>query len=381
MQVELHQSIDEIEPALWDDLAPSDNPFLSHQFFSILERSGSASRQTGWTPLHAVLKDGNDTLAIVPMYLKGHSYGEYVFDWGWADAFQRAGGDYYPKIQVAVPFTPVPGARIFLRQGGGERLVEVGYALQEIVCRLELSSMHVTFCMEDEWRALGRSGFLLRRGIQYHWENRGYSCFDDFLGDLRSSKRKMIRKERKRVNQDGIEVRMLQDPLEVAAALDAFYPFYLSTIDKRWGSAYLKRSFFRMLANEMSDKVVFAAAYRSGRLVAGALNLVGADTLYGRNWGCLEDYDFLHFEACYYQAIDHAIAKGLKRVEAGAQGPHKLQRGYAPALTYSAHYIPNESFRQAIARFLDHENREIGERMQELNQMTPFHRTGTDENS
>ncbi|MEO1019986.1 MAG: GNAT family N-acetyltransferase [Pseudomonadota bacterium] len=381
MEVELHQAIDEIDSALWDELAPAENPFLSHRFLAILERSGSAARETGWHPLHAVIKDRGEMLAVVPMYLKSHSYGEYVFDWGWADAFQRAGGDYYPKLQSAVPFTPVPGPRVLMRQGDKQRLPEVGVALKQVADRLAFSSFHLTFCTYEEWQALGDVGFLQRRGIQYHWENRDYSGFDDFLADLRSSKRKMIRKERRRVQQDEIEVRMLRDPDEVATALEAFYPFYLSTVDKRWGSAYLHQRFFSMLAREMSEKVAFAAAHRDGRLIAGALNLVGSDTLYGRNWGCLQDCEFLHFETCYYQAIEHAIAQKLQRVEAGAQGPHKLQRGYAPVLTYSVHYVRHESFRDAISRFLVAENREIDGRMEEMLGSTPFHRQNPDHSS
>jgi len=355
LEVKLVQGIAELDAASWDACVGPDQPFLGHAFLASLEESGSASSTTGWLPLHAVVEQDGQLLGCAPMYLKSHSYGEYVFDWGWADAFQRAGGRYYPKLQVAVPFSPVTGPRLLARADDGgdvdqrRRLLAAG--LVEVAKKLRVSSLHVTFCTKAEWRLMGEMGMLQRQGQQFHWHNRGYQSFDDFLGSLKSSKRKTIRKERARVAQQGLTLEALTGAALTPAIWDVFYPFYRATVDKRWGSAYLRKRFFQQLGESMADRVVLVMARHGGRYVGGALNLLGADTLYGRIWGCRQEFEFLHFEACYYQAIEFAIAHGLARVEAGAQGPHKLQRGYEPVPTYSAHWIRDAGFRDAVERF------------------------------
>ena len=378
MRATLVQGIERIPAAAWDACAGADNPFLGHRFLHALEASGSVSARTGWQPVHVVVEDGDEgggeVLGVAPMYLKSHSYGEYVFDWGWAEAYERAGGRYYPKLQVAVPFTPVPGPRLLVRPGPRAAEVEralIG-ALVGAADQLDVSSLHVTFCTEGEWRRGGEAGLLQRSGVQYHWSNRGYAGFDDFLAALRSDKRKTIRKERARVREQGVAIETLTGDAIGDEHWRAFYPFYRATVDKRWGGAYLTRDFFRRLGATMADRVVLVMARHGGRYVAGALNLLGHDTLYGRIWGCLEDFRFLHFEACYYAAIDFAIQRGLARVEAGAQGPHKLQRGYAPVPTYSLHLIRDPRFERAVVRFLDAERREMAERIEGLWELLPY---------
>lgn len=363
--------IREIPPAEWDRLAPPANPFLAHAFLEALEASGSATAKTGWQPCHLALREGSRLVGAVPLYAKSHSYGEYVFDHGWAEAYRRAGGRYYPKLQAAVPFTPVPGPRLLAADAAGRALLAEG--LKAAADQLGLSSLHVTFCTAEEAAVLGAAGFLVRRGIQYHWENRGYASFDDWLQSLKSAKRKMVRKEREQVRAAGIEVEALHGEALEASLLDRFFPLYLATVDKRWGSAYLSRNFFRRLGrSELKDRVLLVTARHRGQLVGAALNLIGGDTLYGRQWGCLEEFRFLHFEACYYQAIAFAIRHGLRRVEAGAQGVHKLHRGYAPVWTYSAHHIPHAGFRDAIERFLAAEACELEAEMAELRAMLPY---------
>lgn len=362
--------IREIPPAEWDSLAPPGNPFLAHAFLEALEASGSATAKTGWQPCHLVLREGNRLVGAVPLYAKSHSYGEYVFDHGWAEAYRRAGGRYYPKLQAAVPFTPVPGPRLLAADAAGRVLLAEG--LKAATDQLGVSSLHVTFCTSEEAAVLGAAGFLVRRGIQYHWENRGYASFEDWLDSLRSAKRKMIRKEREQVRAAGIAVEALHGPDLDGALLESFFPLYLATVDKRWGNAYLSRDFFRRLARSLQDRLVLVTARHQGRLVGAALNLVGGDTLYGRQWGCREEFRFLHFEACYYQAVEFAIRHGLRRVEAGAQGIHKLHRGYRPVWTYSAHHIPHEGFRDAVQRFLAGEARELEAQMEELRAMLPY---------
>ena len=310
-------------------------------------------------PLHLVVERGGELLGCAPMYLKSHSYGEYVFDWGWADAYERAGGRYYPKLQVAVPFTPVPGPRLLLRPGAAAEPDAIIRAMVSAAEELGVSSLHVTFCREDEWEHFGEAGLLTRTGTQYHWFNRGYATFDDYLASLKSSKRKTIRKERARVREQGLMLETLTGDQLTPDIWDAFYPFYRATVDKRWGNAYLTKRFFRQLGQLMPERVVLIMARHGGRYVAGALNLLGDDTLYGRVWGCRQEFEFLHFEACYYAAIEFAIMHGLARVEAGAQGMHKLQRGYEPTPTYSAHWIRDAGFRSAVERFLDQERRSI----------------------
>jgi predicted N-acyltransferase len=307
------------------------------------------------------------------MYLKSHSYGEYVFDWGWANAYERAGGTYYPKLQVAVPFTPVPGPRLLVRPGlGAEARAALARGLVSAAGELGVSSLHVTFCREPEWHELGAAGMLKRQGVQYHWHNRGYRSFDDFLATLKHGKRKTIRKERARVAAQGLAIDVLTGAALTPEIWDAFYPFYRSTVDKRWGGAYLSKRFFERLGETMPERVVLMMARHGGRYVAGALNLLGANTLYGRVWGCRREFEFLHFEACYYQAIEFAIDRGLAHVEAGAQGPHKLQRGYEPVATYSAHWIRDPGFRAAIERFLAQERREMACELDQLRALLPY---------
>jgi predicted N-acyltransferase len=374
----LHPRIADIPAAEWDACAGTlggrGNPFVSHAFLSALEESGSASARTGWLPQHAALREGERIVAVVPMYAKSHSYGEYVFDHAWAHAFERAGGDYYPKLQVSVPFSPVPGPRLLARPGLA--LEALGQALTQACEQLELSSAHATFCTEEEWAALGRAGWLQRQGRQFHWENEGYGSFDGFLAALSSRKRKTIKRERRDANGCGLRFLTLRGAEIEARHWDAFYRFYTSTVDRKWGSAYLTRSFFPMLSERLGDRVVLMMAEHDGRLVAGALNLMGDEALYGRNWGCRGDWPFLHFELCYYRAIEFAIEHKLPRVEAGAQGEHKIQRGYLPKPTYSAHWIAHPGLRDAIAGFLRQEREAVQREMAALAEYSPFKRGG-----
>ena len=373
----LHNAIAEIAAAEWDACAGEGNPFVSHAFLSALEDSGSAGPRTGWLPRHAALRDAaGGLLAVAPMYAKSHSYGEYVFDHGWANALERAGGDYYPKLQVAAPFSPVPGPRLLVRPGAGVPHATLAGALAQACRELGLSSVHVTFCTEPEWQALGQGGWLQRLGMQFHWENEGYASFEDFLGVLASRKRKVLRRERRDANAAGLAFQALSGTDLRERHWDAFYRFYTSTVDRKWGSAYLTRRFFSLLGERLGDRVVLMLAENAGKPVAGALNLVGAEALYGRNWGCTGDWPFLHFELCYYRAIDWAIAHGLKRVEAGAQGRHKIQRGYLPKPTYSAHWIAHAGLRRAVADFLVEERREIAAEMDALAADSPFRQEG-----
>jgi uncharacterized protein len=365
----------DIPAAEWDACAGDDNPFLSHAFLDALEQSGSANAESGWRPQHLAL-EGEDgrLLGAVPLYLKNHSYGEYVFDWGWASAYERAGGRYYPKLQCAVPFTPVTGQRLLLRadapENTGDALIA---AMIELARRHKVSSLHVTFPTEAEWQRLGAAGLLQRVGQQFHWQNDGYRSFDDFLEALTARKRKQIRRERRDALATGIEIETLTGPALEERHWDAFYRFYRATSDRKWGDAYLTRSFFTLLGQRLAERVVLILAKKSGRYVAGALNLRGRDTLYGRNWGCIGDFPFLHFEACYYRAIDFAIVHGLQRVEAGAQGPHKIQRGYLPMPTYSAHWIRDRGFAEAVADFLARERRALAGEMAHLEEtLSPF---------
>ena len=374
MQARLADGIASLDRTAWNSMVPADNPFMHTSYLEAAEASGSAATDTGWQPLHLTISDGGRLVAAAPMYAKSHSWGEYVFDHAWADAYRRARGRYYPKLQVAVPFTPVPGTRLLARDDRAREALVA--ALRTTLDQLGLSSLHVTFCTADEAALLQEAGFLLRRGIQYHWRNRGYGGFQDFLDTLKSSKRKMVRKERVQVEAAGIEVEALEGA-RCAAALRDFYPFYLATVDKRWGNAYLTEDFFTRLARTMGERIVLVTAKVRGRLVAAALNIAGPDTLYGRLWGCLEEYRFLHFECCYYQAIEVAIARGLARVEAGAQGTHKLHRGYAPTWTWSAHLIRDPGLREGVRRFLMQERLEKEAEMAELTAIMPYRQDGT----
>lgn len=377
--VQVVGSIHDIAEADWDACAGTDNPFLSHAFFAALEDSGSACAKTGWLPRHLVVagEDGR-AAGCAPLYLKSHSYGEYVFDWGWAEAFQRAGGRYYPKLQAAVPFTPVTGRRLLVRPEATSGTAQaLGAAMMELAKQLGVSSLHVTFHTEAEASLFSRLGFLPRIGQQYHWRNEGYRSFEDFLGRLSSRKRKAVRRERAEAAGHGVRIRALGGGEIEPRHWDAFHRFYLDTVERKWAHAYLSRDFFTRLGETMAEKVLLVVAEDGdGEPVAGALNLIGSEALYGRYWGSAADFRFLHFEACYYRAIDFAIARGLARVEAGAQGAHKIQRGYLPVATYSAHWIAEPGFRKAVARFLDAERPAVEAEIEHLCKGSPFRREG-----
>ena len=380
LTVRTASSIAEVPATDWDDCARGNqlalsNPFISHAFLKALEDSGSAVRATGWLPRHLLLEEGNGTLlGVMPCYLKSHSQGEYVFDHGWADAYARAGGDYYPKLQVSVPFTPVPGRRLLVRsgQGEGERQALLLQAAVQVSARLCVSGLHITFLTEQEWQLGGELGFLKRTDQQLHWQNEGYSSFDEFLGALASRKRKAVRKERREALTAGITIEWVTGHELTETHLDAFFAFYMDTGSRKWGTPYLTRECFSLLRDSMADKMLLVLAKRAGRYIAGALNFIGADTLYGRYWGGIEDHPFLHFEICYYQAIDFAIQHKLARVEAGAQGAHKLARGYLPSETYSAHYIADPALRRAIADYLKRERRAVSREITVLSEDSPY---------
>jgi uncharacterized protein len=359
-----------IDAAAWDACAGPDNPFVSHDFLSALEDSGSVGRGSGWQPL-PILLDGADggLSGAAPAYAKSHSQGEYVFDHSWADAWEHAGGRYYPKLVIASPFSPVPGPRLLAHDGESPRALIAG--AEALVDRHGMSGAHANFVNEDQLDIFRDAGWLIREGTQFHWANDGYATFDDFLGALASRKRKAIRKERAHA-VEGLEIVHVSGADITEAHWDAFWTFYQDTGARKWGRPYLTRRFFTLLGKRMGDRVLLMFALRDGVPIAGALNLIGGDTLYGRYWGCTEEVPFLHFELCYYQAIDVAIARGLSRVEAGAQGEHKLARGYVPVATWSAHYIPNAGFRSAIADFLVRERRAVEQNMAFLGEMTPF---------
>jgi len=326
-------------------------------------------------PQHLIYRDAEgETFGVVPLYLKGHSYGEYIFDWGWADAYERSGGKYFPKLLSAIPFTPVTCPKLLIRDGAETIRISKVLAggLISAANQHEVSSLHINFPPEAEWKLLGEMGFLQRLTLQYHWKNRGYENFEEFLATLSSRKRKVIRKERREAVEHGVEIRMLTGETIEPRHWDAFYRFYMDTADRKWGSAYLNREFFALLGERLSERVLLVMAEYDGQPVGGALNLIGNDSLYGRNWGCIADFKFLHFEACYYRAIDFAIERGLSRVEAGAQGQHKIQRGYLPTYTYSNHYLPEVDFRRAVENFLARERRHMALEKEHLEQGSPF---------
>ncbi len=381
MQISVHESIREIGQKAWDGCAIPEqevglrpiNPFVSYDFLEALESSGSVGPGTGWSPRPLSLSRGGEVLGVAPLYVKSHSQGEYVFDHAWANAWMRAGGQYYPKLQIAVPFTPVAGPRLMVRPGlddaAREALLEGAIALAR---ENRLSSLHVTFCEEDLLPPGKRLGLLHRIGHQYHWENRGYADFDAFLATLSSRKRKTIRRERRDARAFGGEiVRLVGDQIE-PGHWDAFWEFYQSTGARKWGDPYLTRPFFDLLHERMRQNVLLVLALRNGRPIAGALNLIGREALFGRYWGCTEHHPFLHFELCYYQAIEHAIATGLGRVEAGAQGEHKIFRGYLPVATHSLHWIADPGFRAAIARYLQDEREAEADEAALLSRLAPF---------
>jgi predicted N-acyltransferase len=362
------------DAAAWDRCAGGGNPFLSHAFLSILEQSGSATAEAGWQPLPIAIDGPDGRLAgVAPAYAKSHSQGEYVFDHGWADAWHRAGGQYYPKLVIAVPFTPVPGPRLLTDDEDVARGLIA--AAEAIVSRHGLSSAHANFLESRDVERFRTAGWLIREGSQFHWANASYGTFDDFLASLSSRKRKAIRKERAGA-QAGLDIVRLTGSAITEAHWDAFWDFYQDTGSRKWGRPYLTRAFFSLLSERMADRVLLVLALRDGRPIAGALNLIGADALYGRYWGCREDIPFLHFELCYYQAIDFAIEQRLGRVEAGAQGEHKLARGYGPVPTWSAHFIAEPGFRAAVADFVERERRAIEREIEFLGEMTPFRKGG-----
>jgi uncharacterized protein len=350
----------------WDRLGNGD-PFTSHAFLSALEDSHSVGQGTGWTPAPILVEDdASHLVAAAPAYLKTHSQGEYVFDHAWAEAWERAGGQYYPKLQVAVPFTPVPGPRLL-----GSRPQQLLAAIEAVTVQNELSSAHVTFVDDSGLAEAQRRGWLIRHGVQYHWFNRGYASFEDFLATLSSRKRKTLRKERAAA-VDGIDIRVLRGAEIEPADWDSMWAFYQDTGSRKWGRPYLTREFFDLGAERMGDKLLLFLACRGGLPIAGALNFVGPETLYGRYWGTIDEVPFLHFELCYYQAIEWAIGHGLQSVQAGAQGEHKVARGYEPVVTRSAHFIPNRSFRNAISDFLEAEREGVAAEVEWLRRDLPY---------
>jgi len=353
------------------------NPFVSHAFFAAAEASGAAAIRTGWGPRHLVAKVDERIVGIVPCYLKSHSQGEYVFDRGWADAYERAGGRYYPKLQASVPFTPATGPRLLIR--GGEDRAQIGSALAQgliALCKVsKASSVHVTFAREQEWELLAEHGFLQRTDQQFHWHNQGFSSFDDFLATLNSRHRKAIKRERRDALAAGITIHWLTGKDITEDAWDAFFDFYMETGSRKWGRPYLNRKFFSLIGESMAKDVLLVMAKRDGRWIAGAINFIGSDTLFGRNWGAIEHHPFLHFEVCYYQAIDFAIQHRLKIVEAGAQGEHKIARGYLPQTTYSAHFIADRGLRRAIDEYLARERAYVEEAGRELAEAGPFRKS------
>ncbi|MGA7490512.1 MAG: GNAT family N-acetyltransferase [Xanthobacteraceae bacterium] len=354
---------------------PYYNPFISHDFLSSLELSQSVRARVGWQPMHLLAEDAAGALVgAVPCYVKSHSRGEYVFDHGWAEAYERAGGSYYPKLQVAVPFTPATGRRLLARPGPQAEAVRLALAdaLVDICRRSHASSVHVNFSTEAEWDVLGSRGFLKRTHQQFHWENAGYDSFDAFLGALASRKRKTIRRERADALAAGISVHWLTGADLTESVWDAFFDFYMETGSRKWGRPYLTRQFYSLVGEKMADRILLVMAKRNGRFIAGAINFIGSDTLFGRHWGAIEHHPFLHFELCYYQAIQYAIAHKLVRVEAGAQGEHKISRGYVPTTTYSAHYIVDAGLRRAIEDFLRRERAYVAAAEEELAEAAPF---------
>lgn len=376
----------EVPRAAWDACAnptpETGNPFVSYDFLSSLEDSGCIGPNTGWAARHIVVRDAlGEVLACAPTYLKSHSMGEYVFDHGWAEAFERAGGKYFPKLLTAVPFTPATGPRLLVRSDLPPALQrqlkrQLADTLAGLAQNAGLSSAHVNFIEQDDAQVLDEAGFVPRVGIQYHWKNNNYRTFDDFLGELSSRKRKAVKKERRQVAEAGLVIEHLSGASITTEHWDALYGFYQDTGSRKWGRPYLSREFFQLLGERMADRVLLIVANRDGRIIAGALNLIGADALYGRYWGCVEDVPFLHFELCYHQAIEAAIERGLSRVEAGAQGEHKIARGYLPTLTHSAHFIDNLGLRDAVANFCQGERRAMEHEMEILRGESPYRQDG-----
>jgi predicted N-acyltransferase len=394
LEIRVVTAIAEIPAAAWDACAnPSPqpisegistsetgyNPFISHAFLSALEDSLSATAKTGWMPQHLAAEAHGQIVGVMPCYLKSHSQGEYVFDRGWAEAYHRAGGEYYPKLQVSAPFTPATGRRLLAAPGTDADQVRAGLlqGLMQLCEVREASSAHITFMPEDEWKLAAAQGFLQRTDQQFHWYNDGHASFEDFLAALTSRKRKLIKRERRDALASGVEIEWLTGSELTESVWDTFFSFYMETGSRKWGRPYLTRNFYSLIGERMADKILLVMAKRAGRHVAGAINFIGDSTLFGRHWGAIEHHPFLHFEVCYYQAIDFAIAHKLKRVEAGAQGEHKLARGYLPQTTYSAHHIVDPGFRRAVADYLKRERAYVSAAGQELLDMSPFRKTAT----
>ncbi len=368
-----HAAIAEISPDQWNAVAnpvgAPYNPFVSHEFLDALEKTGCVGAMTGWTPSHLTVETAGAFAAAAPVYLKGHSLGEYVFDQHWAEAYERSGGRYYPKVLCAAPFTPVPGPRLLAARQDDR--VAIAAAIVELARAVGASSAHVNFIDKADSQALQSAGFLTRRGVQYHWNNCGYRTYEDFLAGLSSRKRKALRRER-RLAQDGVTIRRLIGDQIDERCWDAFWGFYQDTGSRKWGRPYLTRAFFEQIAQSMTDRLMMVVALDGEQPIAGALNFIGGDALYGRYWGRSEDRPFLHFEVCYHQAIDFAIERGLERVEAGAQGEHKLARGYEPVATHSAHWIADAGFRAAIENYLEREQRQVAAEIEALGDYTPY---------
>ncbi len=388
-KIRIAPSLREIDAAQWDRCANPEayaapdvcalqrerfNPFVTHAFLNALETSHCVGARTGWTPSHVLVEDADGTLvAAAPTYIKAHSMGEYVFDYGWAEAYQRNGLAYYPKLQVAVPFTPATGRRLLISDEGGAAAQEALIAgLRAWRAQTKASSIHVTFPTQSEWDSMGEAGFLQRTGQQFHFVNKAYGDFEAFLSDLASRKRKMIRRERKDALAHDIEIEVLTGAAIKEAHWDAFFEFYMDTGSRKWGHPYLTRAFFSAVGASMAERILLVMAKRKGRYIAGAINFLGQDALYGRNWGSIEEHPFLHFEVCYYQAIEYAITHGLSRVEAGAQGEHKLARGYVAVPTYSAHDIADRRFARAIDEFLARERLAVDAALDEYAELAPF---------
>ena len=372
MKIELASSLSNIDKNQWNKLNICNHPFTSYEFLNALETSNSVSTKTGWTPKHILVKNAaNNLIGASPNYLKMHSYGEYIFDHSWANAFENAGGQYYPKLLSAVPFTPATGPRILLspqKNNNDEIFKLIIGTYEQLVKNNNLSSAHINFITKQLSDTLNKRNWIKREGLQFHWYNKKYQSFDDFLDELKSTKRKAIKKERKKINEYGLTIeRLTGDALNVKI-WDSFYEFYLSTIDKKWGGAYLTKDFFYSINRSMKNKILLVIAKKNNDIIAGALNFVGENTLYGRNWGSKLDIPFLHFELCYYQAIEYAIENKIQIVEAGAQGHHKIQRGYIATSTYSAHYIQNDSFDKAIRGFVEMEANEVNKQIEIINQ-------------
>ena len=385
-RVEVVPQIVEVPADAWDACANPDqatfNPFVAHAFLKALEDAGTVGGRTGWTPRHLVLKIGGAIEGCAPCYLKSHSQGEYMFDHGWADAFERAGGRYYPKLQIAVPFTPVPGRRLLTLPAPNRSASEamLATAAAEFAERNGLSGLHITYLTEDEWSRLGAQGLLQRTAQQFHWRNANYATFEDYLASLASRKRKATRKEREQALAGGLTVEWLRGREITEAHWDAFFAFYMNTGSRKWGRPYLNRKFFSLLgASAVGDRCLVMLARKGTRPIAGSFHLVGGDCLFGRYWGAVEHRPFLHFEMCYYQAIDYAIRHGLARVEAGAQGEHKLARGYLPTRTYSIHHIVDPALRRAIASFLERERAHVDAACQELAEYGPYRKASPDQ--